>query len=82
MAPPPGGIKSGRPPARGPVRRGRASIEAAKSRTLATPTASGNQPNIGASLGESPQKVQWRASAASSIANSSRIISRVVVSLS
>src|SRR4029453_5916040 len=38
------------------IQRGRRSMSAAKSRTLATPTALGKKPNIGASLGESPEK--------------------------
>src|SRR4029453_3115214 len=38
------------------IQRGRGSMSAGKSRQLATPTALGKKPNIGASLGESPEK--------------------------
>ena len=71
-----------REPREGVTHAGRLVMSSSLSRTLATPTALGKNPNIGWSLGESPANTNASFAASRSIANSSRIMSREVESLS
>src|SRR5260221_8020807 len=69
-------------PREGVTQAGMRVISSSISRTFATPTALGKNSNIGWSLGESPAKTKAARAASTSMANSSRIICRVVESLS